>query len=121
MPAPGEQTDGPFQSSGALDAGSYSGQSEQSLERDRSATDAARFDGSIVDAIERRIEGDEVVSGLGEQRRDLGPFVGDGGALGVVLIVVRGELRAVDDAIETLLQAGDLVAHANPFHLDGIA
>ena len=63
----------------------------------------------------------EVVARQLEQRPDLGAFIGDGGTLGVVLVIGGGELGSGDHVVESALEIGDLLHHPGSFVGERIA
>ena len=106
-------------SAGAHDAGTHAGECQESLDADRSTTTGAGADLARVESIECSPEITQIIPRLPQQCPHLRSLVGDGRALGVVLVVGRCEFGGVDDRIEAALERSDLLAGSVLLHLDG--
>jgi hypothetical protein len=79
----------------------------QPLGRDGSPAAFARPVGPVRQAVEGGVELGQILAGLGGQVDDQGPLEADGRALGIVLVVGRGQGGGLDDVAQVALETGE--------------
>lgn len=95
-------------SGGARHATGGGRESGHTLEVDVAAAVGADHRSSLLQLATRGTKRTEIRARLSQQRAGLRPFVGDGGALGVVLVIRRRQLGSLDDGGNDRFQVGDL-------------